>query len=120
MEHYGSSNIDSFYSHLQRIKMNTNETLIDFIDDLKIHSCIAKLKTTNSWYRAISKVTTGVKNTAGYIPWLCTTWDQMVASNIIHCVLVLMTTTIKQAFLFQVQTRLAYYFKANHPHIIKN
>ena len=74
------------------------ETLIDVIDDLTRHSYIAKLKITSSWYRTKSKATTGVKNTASYIPWLYTTWDQMVASNMIHCVLVLMTTTIAQVF----------------------
>ena len=74
------------------------ETLIDVIDDLTRHSYIAKLKITSSWYRTKSKATTGVKNTASYIPWLYTTWDQMVASNMIHCVLALMTTTITQAF----------------------
>ena len=74
------------------------ETLIDVIDDLTRHSYIAKLKITSSWYRTKSKATTGVKNTASYIPWLYTTWDQMVTSNMIHCVLVLMITTITQAF----------------------
>ena len=74
------------------------ETLIDFFYDSTGHSYIAKLKFTSSWYRTKSKATTGVKNTASYIPWLYTTWDQMVASNMIHCVLVLMTTTITQAF----------------------
>ena len=43
------------------------------------------------------KLTVGVKSTASYIPWLYTTWDQIVASKMIHCV-VLMTTTITQAF----------------------
>ena len=42
----------------------------------------------------------------------------MVDSNMIHSLLVLMTTTITQA-LYQFQTILAYYLKANHPHIIK-
>ena len=74
------------------------ETLIDVIDDLIRHSYIAKLKITSSWYRTKSKATTGVNNTASYIPWLYTTRDQMVASNIVHCVLVLMTATIIQAF----------------------
>ena len=74
------------------------ETLIDVIDDLVRHSYIANLIITSSWYRTKSKATTGVKNTASYMPWLCTSWDQMVASNMIHCVLVLMTTTITQAF----------------------
>ena len=41
---------------------------------------------------------TGVKNTASYIPWLHTTWDQILASKKIHRVLVLMTATITQAF----------------------
>ena len=81
------------------------ETLIDVFDNLTRYSYIAKLKITSSWYRTKSKATTGVKNTASYIPWLYTTWDQMVASNMIHCVLVLITTTITQA---------------SHPHITKN
>ena len=74
------------------------ETLIDVIDDLTRHSYITKLKMTFSWYRAKSKATTGVRNTASYIPWLYITWDQMVASNMINCVLVLMATTITQPF----------------------
>ena len=74
------------------------ETLIKVIDDLTRHCYIVKLKITSSWYRTKSKATTGVKNTASYIPWLYTTWDQMVASNMIHYVLVLMATTITQAF----------------------
>ena len=45
-----------------------------------------------------TEATTGINNTASYIPWLYTTWDQMVASNVIHFILVLMTTTITQAF----------------------
>ena len=40
------------------------ENLIDVIDDLTIHSYIAQLKITSSWYRMKSKATTGVKNTA--------------------------------------------------------
>ena len=60
------------------------ETLIDVIDDLTRHSYIAKLKVASSWYRTKSKCTTGVKNTPSYIPWLYTTWDQMVASNVIQ------------------------------------
>ena len=36
------------------------------------HSYIAKLKLTSSWYRAKSKATTGVRNTASHIPWLHT------------------------------------------------
>ena len=48
------------------------ETLIDVIDDLTRHSYISKLKITSFWYRAKSKTTTGVENTAsstslGYI-----------------------------------------------------
>ena len=73
------------------------ETLIDVIDDLTRHSYIAKLKITSSWYRTKSKATTGVENTASYIPWLYTTWGQMVTSNKIHWFLVLMTATIAQA-----------------------
>ena len=45
-----------------------------------------------------SKATTGVKNTASYISWLYTTWDQIVASNMIHCILVLMAATQAQVF----------------------
>ena len=74
------------------------ETFIDIIDDLTRHSYISKLKITSSLYRTKSKATSGVKNTASNIPWLYTTCDQMVTSNISHCVLVLMTTTITQAF----------------------
>ena len=77
------------------------ETLIDVIDDLARHSYIEKLKMTSSRYRAKSKATTGVKNTATYLPWLYTAWDQVVASNMLHCVLVLMATTITQAFHFK-------------------
>ena len=80
------------YGHLEY-----KETLINVIDDLTRHSYIAKLKVTSSWYRTKSKATTIVKNTASWIPSLYTTWNQMVASNIIHCVLVLMTTNITQA-----------------------
>ena len=49
---------------------------------------------------------TGVKNTASYIPWLYTLWDQMVASNMIHCVLVLMITTITQALCIKFKQRM--------------
>ena len=82
MGHYGLSNIDNFTATYEKYK----DTLIDSIHDLRRHSYIGKLKTTSSWYRRKSKATTGVKNTASYIPWLYTTWDQMVASNMIHCV----------------------------------
>ena len=50
-----------------------------------------------------SKATTEVKNTASYISSLYTAWDQIVASNMINCVLVLMTTTITQAFYIKVK-----------------
>ena len=93
----GTLRIEQYWQPLQPLTKNTKR-LIDVIDDLTRHSYIAKLKITSSWYRTKSKATTGVKNTASYIPWLYTTWDQMVASNMIHCVLVLMTTTITQAF----------------------
>ena len=74
------------------------ETLIDVTDDLTRYSYIAKLKIISCWYRTKSKTNTGVMNTASYIPWLYTTWDQMVASKMIHCVLVLIETTMAQAF----------------------
>ena len=98
------------------------QTLIDVINDLTIYSSIAKcqaqylkwqkrllgkmkpllyrilLKITSSWYRTKSKATTGVKNIVSYIPCLYTTCDQMVATNMIHCVLFLMTTTMIQVF----------------------
>ena len=98
------------------------DTLIDVINDLTRYSYIAKcqaqylkwqkrllrkmkslvyrilLKITSSWYRTKSKATTGVKNAVSYISCLCTTYDQMVASNMIHCVLFLMTTTMTQIF----------------------
>ena len=74
------------------------KTLVDDIDDLTRHSYIAKLKITSSWYKTKSKATTRVKNTASYFLWLYTAWDQMATPKMIHCVLVLMTTTIAQAF----------------------
>ena len=74
------------------------ETLTDVFDDLTKYSYITNLKITCSWYRKVSKAVIGVKNTVSYIPWMYTAWDQMVASNMILCVLVLMTTTIAQAF----------------------
>ena len=45
-----------------------------------------------------SKATTGLKNTASYIPCLYTISDQMVASNMIHCASFLIAITITQAF----------------------
>ena len=107
MGYYGSSNIDNLYSHLEEHK----ETLTGVIDDLTNYYFIAELKITSFWYRAKSKASIGVKNTASYIPWLYTTWDQMVASNMIHCVLVLMETA---SFLYHVQTMLVYYLMFNH------
>ena len=62
------------------------ETLIDVIDDLTRPSYIAKLESISSPYRTKSKAITGVKNNASYILWLYTTWDQLIASNLIHCV----------------------------------
>ena len=94
------------------------ETLIDVIDDLTRHSYIAKLKVISSWYRTKSKATTGVKNNASHIPWLYPTWDQMVASNMIHC-FSSDGNNHYTSFLYQVQTMLVYYLKADHPHIIK-
>ena len=90
------------------------------VDDLTRHSYIAKLKITSPWCRRKSKAPAGVTNISSYIPWLYNTWDQMVVSIMIHCVLLLMTTTITQAFLYQVQTVLVYYLKVNHPYIIKH
>ena len=52
---------------------------------------------------ATSKATTRLKNTASYIPWLYTTWDQMATSNMIHFVLVLMKTAITQAFCIKLK-----------------
>ena len=94
----GTLRMEQYWQPLQPLTKNKKRLWIDVIDDLTRHSYIAKLKITSSWYRTKSKATTGVKNTASYIPWLYTTWDQMVASNMIHCVLVLITTTITQAF----------------------
>ena len=94
----GTLRMEQYWQPLQPLTKNKKRLWIDVIDDLTRYSYIAKLKITSSWYRTKSKATTGVKNTASYIPWLYTTWDQMVASNMIHCVLVLMTTTITQAF----------------------
>ena len=74
------------------------ESLIVVIDDLTIHFYIAKLEITSSRYRTKSEATTALKNPATYIRWLYTTWGQIVASNMIHCVSVLTTTTITQDF----------------------
>ena len=90
--------IEQYWQHLQPLTKNTKILCLMFIDDLISHSYIAKINITSSWYRTKSKATTGVKNTASYIPWLYTISDQMVASTMIHCVLVLMTITIIQAF----------------------
>ena len=80
------------------------ETLINAIDDLTRHSYITKLKVTSSSYRTKPKATTGVKNTASYIPWLYTTWEHMLDSNMIHLIfLVLMTTNITQAFCIKLK-----------------
>ena len=73
-------------------------TLIDAIDDLTRHFYIAKQKNSSSWYRTKSKAITGVKNIASYIPWLYTTWDHMVASNMIQCVLVLRKQPLPKVF----------------------
>ena len=78
------------------------ETLIDVIHNLTRHSYIAKLKITSFWLKTKFKATIGVKNTASYIPWLYTTWDQMVAFNMIHCILVLMTATQAQAMMMMM------------------
>ena len=94
MGHYRSSIIDNLYSQLRRIQRDFDWCYWWF----KRHSYIAKLEIISSWYKTKSKATTGVKNTASYIPWLYTTWNQLVASNMIHCVLGRMTTTIIQAF----------------------
>ena len=94
----GTLRMEQYWQPLQPLTKNKKRLWIDVIDDLTRYSYIAKLKITSSWYRTKSKATTGVKNTASYIPWLYTTWDEMVASNMIHCVLALMTRTITQAF----------------------
>ena len=110
--------IENHYSSLRRIQ----EILIDAIDDLARYSYIAKcqaqylkwqkrhlekikplllgilVKIASFWYRTKFTTTTGVKNAASYIPCLYTSWEQMVASNMIHCVLFLMTATMMQAF----------------------
>ena len=91
----GTLRIEQYWQNLPPLTMNAKR-LIDVIDNLTRYSYIGKLKITSRWYRSKSKATTGVKNTAWYIPLLYTTWDQMVASNIIHCVLVLVTKTITQ------------------------
>ena len=92
--HYGLSNIDNLYSHLRRIQRDFDWCFWWFNKTFLYH----KAKTYQSWYKTKSKATTGVKNTACYTTWLYSTLDQMVASNIIHFVLFLMTTTITQAF----------------------
>ena len=118
MRHCGSSNIDNHYSHLRRIQRDFDWCYWRFNKIFiyrQVSSTISKmtketfgemkpllsrilLKITSSWYRTKSKATNGVKNTASYIPWLYTTCDQMLTSNMIHYVLFLTTTTMIQAF----------------------
>ena len=81
--HWGTTN-RAIFTTFTATYDEYKETLIDVIHDLTRHSYIAKLKVASSWYRTKSKCTTGVKNTPSYIPWLYTTWDQMVASNVIQ------------------------------------
>ena len=96
----------------------SKETLTDVIDDLTRHSQIVKLKITSSWFRTKYKTTTAVKNTASYIPWLYATSDHSIQHDSLsfspdrknHCT----------SFLYQFQTALVYYLKANHPNIIKD
>ena len=87
--HYRSKNISFTYEEYK-------ETLIVVIDDLTRHSCVAKPKITSSSCRRKSKATTGVKMIQATL--LDTTWDQMLASKMIHCVLFVMTAAITQAF----------------------
>ena len=100
------------YSHLQRIQRDFGCV----IDHLTRHSYIAKLKITSSWCRAKSKDTTGVKNTASYTPWLYATWDQMVASSLIHC-FISNDNNHYTSFLYQVQTMSVDYLEANYLHV---
>ena len=90
----GTLQIKEYWQSLQFLTKNTKRLwlmLLIIKQDIPISE---KLKITSSWYKTKAKATTGVKNVASYIPWLYTTWGQMVASNMICCVLVLMTTTI--------------------------
>ena len=75
---------------------------------------------TSSWYRTKSKATTGLKDNASYIRWLYTTWDEMVASNKIHCDFSSDDNNHYRSFVYQVQTMHVYYLEANHPHVVKN
>ena len=104
----GTLRIEQYCQPLQPLKKNTN-------DDLTRHSYIANLKITSSWYRRKSKAITGVKNTGSYIPWKYTTCGQMVASNMIQCFISDDNNQYIFFFLFQVQTMLVDYLKANHP-----
>ena len=96
----GTLRIEQYWQPLQLHTKNTKRLLLlmDVLDDLIRHSYIAKVKITGSWYSTKSKATTGVKNAASCSLWLHATWGQRVASNMIHSVLALMTTTITQAF----------------------
>ena len=79
---------------------------------------IAKLKLLSSWYREKSKTTTGIKNTASYIPWLYTIWNKMIVSNMIHYSI--SDDNNWHTNVFQhVQTMLLDYIKANRRHIKK-
>ena len=104
----GTLRIEQYCQPLQPLTKNTN-------DDLARHSYISNLKITSSWYRRKPKAITGVKNTESYIPWKYTTCDQMVASNMIQCFISDDNNQYIFFFLFQVQTMLVDYLKANHP-----
>ena len=91
---WDTSHIYNLYSHLRRVQKDF-DWCYWWLNKIFLYR---EVKINSSCYRTKSKAATGVMNTESYIPWLYTTWDQMVVSNMIHCVLVLMTTNITQAF----------------------
>ena len=70
------------YSHLQKIQRDFDWCYSWF----KKTFLYCKAKNEQFLIRTKSKATTAVKDTAIYIPLLYTTWDEMAASNMIHCV----------------------------------
>ena len=91
--------IEQYWQPLQTLTKNTKRLWLML---LMIYKTFLHHRAKNCQLLIEGKfeATVGVKNTTSYIPWLYTTWDLMVASNMIHCVSVLMKTTITQDFVW--------------------
>ena len=115
MAHYGSSNIDNLYSHLKKIQRDFdwcnwwfNKTFL-YCKSKNYQFLIQNKIKSYHWSKEYCKLHPLVVHT---------TWDQMVASNIIHC-FSSDDNNDYTSFSYQFQTMLVYCLKANHPHIKK-